>query len=294
MREAVKRMHPLIILVYYLFVLLISMVSIHPVIVGLSFVMAQVLLFLIKERKDVLRSMAFYLLIILVIAATNPLFSHNGETVLFYVGTGKYTLEAVTYGIVAGVMITSVMSWCESLGILMTTDGFLYLFGKRFGKLALLISMSVRYIPRLKRQFRNVHSIGKTLEISGDTSWIARVNQSGSELNALLSWSFENMIETADSMLARGYGDEKRTSYAAFPWKKRDTLSLLLIVFLGGYVFFQYGRGAFTYSFYPLNTVVSVTAVKMIDYMITGVLFSLPLIMDIKERLKWKNWKSGI
>lgn len=41
---------------------------------------------------------AFYVSMFLLVAVTNPLFSHNGVTPLFYLNGNPVTLEAFVYG----------------------------------------------------------------------------------------------------------------------------------------------------------------------------------------------------
>lgn len=49
------------------------------------------------------------------------------------------------------------------------------------------------------------------------------------ELSALLTWSMEEGLDTADSMKARGYGVGRRSFYAAYRFNVRDGLALALV-----------------------------------------------------------------
>lgn len=77
----------------------------------------------------------------------NPLFIHNGETVLFFMNDNPITLEAIIYGGVSSLMIVGVLLWCRCYGAILTTDKFLYLFGRLIPKLGLILSMAFRFIP---------------------------------------------------------------------------------------------------------------------------------------------------
>lgn len=87
----------------------------------------------------------------LLVAVTNPLFSHNGVTPLFYLNGNPVTLEAFVYGAAIAVMVVGVMLWCRCYSAVMTSDKFLYLFGRAIPKLALVLSMALRFIPMFKR-----------------------------------------------------------------------------------------------------------------------------------------------
>ena len=70
-----------------------------------------------------------YTLVITVSAAlVNGFFTHNGATVLFYLGPNRITKEAFCYGAVMALMIAAVIFWFGSFGVLMTADKMIYLF----------------------------------------------------------------------------------------------------------------------------------------------------------------------
>lgn len=54
---------------------------------------------MLVRKKAVLSDMGFYLPLFLLVAVTNPLFSHNGVTPLFFMNGNPVTLEAVVYGV---------------------------------------------------------------------------------------------------------------------------------------------------------------------------------------------------
>lgn len=83
-----------------------------------------------REEKAILSDMGFYLPLFLLVAVTNPLFSHNGVTPLFFMNGNPVTLEAVVYGVFISVMVVGVLFWCKCYNEIMTEDKFLYLFGR--------------------------------------------------------------------------------------------------------------------------------------------------------------------
>ena len=66
----------------------------------------------------------------LLAAAANPLFSHAGATMLFYLKDGNpVTLESIVYGLASGLMLAGVISWFSVFHEVMTSDKFMFLFG---------------------------------------------------------------------------------------------------------------------------------------------------------------------
>src|SRR5699024_11929166 len=96
--------------------------------------------------------------------------------------------------------------------LLMTSDKFIYLFGKAIPKLSLVISMALRFIPLFKTQIKKISQTQKTLGIYTSKSMVDRVLSGIRTFNSLLTWSFENSITQADSMKSRGYGLKGRRS----------------------------------------------------------------------------------
>ena len=126
------------------------------------------------------------------------------------------TLESVIYGFAAGVMMVSVISWFACFNAIITSDKFIYLFGRVAPSMSLILSMTLRFIPRFKAQIKAVSDAQKCVgrDISSG-SLIQRARNGITILSIMVTWALENAIEAADSMKSRGYGLQGRT---AFPY----------------------------------------------------------------------------
>lgn len=67
---------------------------------------------------------------------------------LFYLKTGPVTLEAIVYGLVLASMLFISILWFSCYNKVMTTDKFVYLFGRVIPALSLVLSMVFRFVPR--------------------------------------------------------------------------------------------------------------------------------------------------
>src|SRR5699024_1851242 len=137
--------HPFVLFIYYVMIITITMFIIHPVILILSLIGSVLFFSMLTTGLNVLKDIGFYVLVLLLIAITNPLFVHKGETILFFLNDKPVTFEAIIYGFVIAAMLVAVIFWSKSYSELMTTDKFLYLFGKMIPKLALVLSMAFRF-----------------------------------------------------------------------------------------------------------------------------------------------------
>ena len=172
----------------------------------------------------------FYLPMFLLVAITNPLFSHNGVTPLFFLNGNPVTLEAFVYGAAIAVTVIGAMLWCKCYSAVMTSDKFLWLFARVIPKLALVLSMALRFLPMLRRQMKQVKTAQKTMGLYSARGVVDRIRSTGRVFLAVIGWALENAMETAASMRARGYGTGKRTNFSIFRFTARDGVLSVQII----------------------------------------------------------------
>lgn len=84
-------------------------------------------------------------------ALVNPAFNHEGATILTYLPSGNpLTLESMLYGAAAAVMLASVVLWFSSFNEVITSDKFVYLFGRILPALSLVLSMGAALYPEIQ------------------------------------------------------------------------------------------------------------------------------------------------
>ncbi|MBQ4316925.1 MAG: energy-coupling factor transporter transmembrane protein EcfT, partial [Clostridia bacterium] len=81
----------------------------------------------------------------------------EGATIVLYFANGNpLTLESILYGLSAGVLLVTLLLWFASFNRIMTSDKFIYLFGRIIPALSLVLSMSLRFVPKFKSQMEAV------------------------------------------------------------------------------------------------------------------------------------------
>ena len=156
-KDAFSGYHPTINFLYYALVLLFSMCLMHPVYLAISLTGALAYDIYLKGRKAVRFAVMGLLPMAAVAALVNPAFNHEGQTILTYLpGGNPLTLESMLYGVAAAVMLASVVLWFSSYNEVMTSDKFVYLFGRVIPALSLVLSMALRFIPKFKAQMQVV------------------------------------------------------------------------------------------------------------------------------------------
>ena len=287
--------HPLINFIYFTAVIVFSMIFVHPICLVTS-LLCSVMYSIILNGKKALKFIVMLLPLMLISALINPAFNHEGVTVIAYLPSGNpLTLESILYGIVAASMIATVICWFSCFNKIMTSDKFIYLFGRIIPSLSLILSMTFRFVPKFKEQIQEVSNAQKSMgRDTSEGSVIIRVKNSIRILSAVITWSLENAIDTSDSMKSRGYGLTGRTAYSNYVFDKRDVTALIylavtIIYFLIGallgkihYRYFPSMRGTYM-SFYSTSIFISYIMICI-----------MPIIIEIWEEFKWRKLKSKI
>lgn len=246
--SAYCRLHPAVLFCTFSAVLLCTVFSAHPLVRGLSLLGA--LCFAAFERgilKTGLRCLPFCLLLTIV----NPLFVHEGVTVLFWAFGAPFTLEALLYGAAQSVSLLAVLLWCAVYLRVLPEEKWLYLFGKRCPRLVLTLCMALRFVPLLLARLREADSAQTALGLQASATRSGRVRGKLRVLSAVLSLSLESAMDTALSMQARGYALRGRTRAAVFRFTVRDAVALALTGLLCAAVLALGTSGGHAYSFYP-------------------------------------------
>lgn len=288
------RCHPACAFVYFLSVIAIAMMSMHPVVVTLCFVFGISLYGVLCGGRRLLKSLGWSVPMMLLITLLNPILSHKGSTVLLFLNDTPITLEATVYGGVSALMIAAVFYWFACYSAIMTSDKFIYLFGRVIPKLSLLLSMTLAAIPRLKRQYREIDDAQRALAPDADGGVTVRLRRGTRVISALTSRALEGSIETADSMRARGYGLRGRTAYSIFRFTASDAWGLTLTLLLAVATVLLLFVGGVDYSYYPALGSIGHGARDLALYAALTLLLGGSILMEVKETILWHTLRSNI
>ena len=284
--------HPAVLFTYYMLALCFSMVSRHPVAIIASLAGGFLCFGALNSLPKTLKELLFSLCLFMTMTVTNPIFVHNGETILFFMNNNPVTLEAFIYGGTASLMIISVLIWCKCYTAVLSTDKFLYLFGKLIPRLGLILSMAFRFIPLFKNQIRKINQAQKTMGLYASDSITDKVGGGIRVFDSLVSWSMENSIDTADAMKSRGYGLRGRTSFTLFRFRKRDGILLGVMGALTAGIFICFAMGGYEFYYYPCVAEFRWDAAAVLQYLIVLAFMDIPGMIEWKEKLSWNYLRS--
>lgn len=296
MKDTFSQMHPIVNFIFFAFVIGLSMFMLNPICLAISFLCALLNAVYLNGKKAVKLSLLYLLPTIALISIINPVFNHDGVTILAYFPwNNPLTLESVIYGIATAVLLSSVVLWFSCFNKVMTSDKFIYLFGRIIPSLSLVLSMALRFVPKFIAQFNVVRNTQKCIgrDISDGPLHI-RLKNAIKIVSIMISWALENSIETADSMKSRGHGLKGRTAFSIYRFNKRDVVILITIIILGILVTIMSILKIAKFRYFPSikGDLISVTSITY--YIIYFALMILPLIMNVGEGVKWKRLRSAI
>ena len=124
--------------------------------------------------------------------------------------------------------------------------------------------------------------------------FIERVKHGINIVSIMMTWAFENSIETADSMKARGYGLKGRTAFSIFVFNRRDKIALIIISTLSLAVIISANLGAYYYRYFPSMKGIKLEFVSSIAFVLYFLLCITPLVINLLEDLRWKRIQSKI
>lgn len=286
--------HPLVNFAYFAFVLAFGMTLRHPIMQAISLLCAFCYSVQIEGKKAVLFSLKYSLPLCLLTALINPAFNHAGATILCDLPSGNpLTAESILYGLSAGLMLAAMLLWFQNFNRVITGDKLMYLFGKIIPVLSLVLSMTMRFIPLLKRQFQVVNTAQKGVGLDTENGGLlSRIKNSIAIFSITLTWALENAIESADSMKSRGYGLKGRSSFSVYRFTQKDRTALLLVLFFGFDVFAGWLVGGTAFLFFPSMRSAPVTTLNVSFQIAYLLLCGIPIILNIKEQKKWTRFPS--
>lgn len=281
--------HPIVNLIYFAVVIIISMVVMHPVFVAISAAAAFIYSVMLKGFSTVKLSLRIILPMVVLSVLINILTNRNGATLLCTLPFGvEVSKEALIAGVCTAGVIASTVLWFTCFNAVFTNDKLIYVFGRIMPSLSVILSMIIRFVPQFGAQFKQTvnaqRCIGRDI---GGGSVSDRFKNLSLIMSVMMGRVLEGSIDTADSMKGRGFGLKGKTSFNLYSFKFRDFAMLVLFVLLLAYIILK-GAG---YTYYP---VFSMQADVPATFFAFFLLCIIPIISEIQERVKWKYLKSKI
>lgn len=291
-----RNYHPLVNFIYFMAVIVFAMFLMHPVCLFISFLCSFLYSVMLNGKKTLKFYFSFLIPTMLFAILLNAAFNHEGVTILGYFPTGNpFTFESIAYGAAAATMLVTVIGWFSCYNRIMTSDKLIYLFGKIIPSLSLILSMTLRFVPRFQSQVKVIsrarQCVGRGMS---QGSIMKRAKNGICILSVMVTWALENAVETADSMRNRGYGLPNRSAFSIFIFDKRDGNALAYLFGIIVYLVIGVFRGGMYFRYFPSMKTVDLSAFTISMFAAYFMLCITPVLIELWEAKKWKAIKSRI
>lgn len=289
MKERFEKFHPFIPFLFYVGAVSLLLLLLHPFYLGVGLLLILIINFFHDRFQGLKRWLFLIITSFILMIVINPLFNERGRHLLFEVGQHRVTLEAVVYGGMNAMSIIGVIAVFVSYNVIMTPNKLLFLFAKILPQFAVLLMLTLRFIPLMRRRLEEISVVQRSKGIFvNQGKWSFRIKTGMLYVQALLTYSLEEAIQTADSMKARGYGNGPRSSYEYFKFKKTDAAAVVFLVGLFVFILFNRVHGLGYLTIYPIMETWQLTS--MDTFVLAGyILFlSFPIIIEAGGLFRWR------
>ena len=290
LHDRFQKLHPKILCLYFAGVLLVSMLTMHPVFLGVSLAAAVSTHALLRGGRATGRAILGLLPVALLIVGMNLLFQHAGVTLLWYLPNGNpVTREAILYGVATAGMFAATFLWAACYQAVVTAEKFRDLLRGRLPAFSMLWVLALRFVPRFYRRMRRIAAaqaqIGRGTEAGSPRE---RLRNGARVFSIAMTWALEDGIVTADSMRSRGYGAGRRSRFSRYRWggRERGAFWCLTILLLG--VLAAALGGAMRAVYYPAIRFAA-SPLLWVGAICYGEFCTFPLWTAGRERMVWRK-----
>lgn len=284
MKEYVKNMRPDTCVLYFFSTLVFSVLLTHPVCIMISLAMSLIIGLSIFGKRRVINTAKFGVIMAFFSFVITVLLNHRGMTIITYLPWGNpLTAEAIIYGFFVSILMVSVLLWSSVFSEIATTDKILYVFGEGTPGLAVLLCVTLRFIPTFIEKFSESMRYEKMI-MSNKKSLFEQII---SVTSSVISCGLDDGANTAVSMKSRGYGKGKRSRYYRRDVRKSDSRIHMTIVVSIVLVLLLIFTGAFKWNYFvPVNTF---SSYHVILFFAVLSFYALPYAFMFAEVKSWKK-----
>ncbi len=294
MKNALATYHPAASFLFFAAAVGLTMISFHPVYSIISLFCALAYSLVLNGPKALTGSLKMCFLLFTMVVFINTFFNKNGFTPLFSFGDHIIYKEGFVFGLCSGSALCAAILWFSCYSLVIDNDKFLYLFSRLSPSGALLISLTLGQAIDIRRKAETVKDSQFGLYGSDPKKFKQRFHLAMLRISALLNWSLEDSVETADSMQARGYGTGRQSRMTPYRFMKHDFVFLFVVVAFIAAAAVAFARGRLSFTFYPVTGQVAFDTVSLIGYTAHAVFMTLPILLEIKEAVQWRFYMSKI
>lgn len=267
--------HPLSTIVLFIAFLIPSVIFSSPIynIILLILINHFIIKFGAKQKLKYLLPM--FLIYFIISLFVNFIFTNAGTTKIFQInhlpiigGYKRLSLELILFTFTGTIRLLYIISIFNFISLISSEDRLMNFFSKFMKRFPLLLSFTIRLIPKLARDYKKLEHIFKLRGLNQNSDKKKKNKRQGlvrkikSALNpslmsalirTLLMNSLEDSIQFAESMQSRGFGGKsKRSSFTNDKVRQIDCFLIITSIIYICCIFFLSSLSLGTKDIYPL------------------------------------------
>lgn len=277
--------NPKVCFLFFVFTVLLILLNFNPIFLCVSLLSGVIYNAMLQGKKTFKTFFTFLLPFTLLVGIFNMAFTSYGVDILFSISNKNFTAEGLSYGLCQGVMFSSVIVWLSSYSYVLSSDKFMSVFSKLAPNLTLVLTMTLSFIPRLRKNAQEINDA--RLNVNTNQS---KFKKSLDNFSSLVSMTLEESIEVSDTMRARNF-NSSRKPYSKYRFNLDDGIVLLVLLALSISCIVLNSLDKAEFIFDPKIKMLSFSPIFLILYTIY---MFLPVIINISEGIKWHFLKQKI
>lgn len=277
--------NPKVCFLFFVFTVLLILLNFNPIFLCVSLLSGVIYNAMLQGKKTFKTFFTFLLPFTLLVGIFNMAFTSYGVDILFSISNKNFTAEGLSYGLCQGVMFSSVIVWLSSYSYVLSSDKFMSVFSKLAPNLTLVLTMTLSFIPRLRKNAQEINDA--RLNVNTNQS---KFKKSLDNFSSLVSMTLEESIEVSDTMRARNF-NSSRKPYSKYRFNLDDGIVLLFLLALSISCIVLNSLDKAEFIFDPEIKMLSFSPIFLILYTIY---MFLPVIINISEGIKWHFLKQKI
>lgn len=272
--------HPVVVVVYYIGFFTFAFLFNNPIFIltSLAFSIASAIYYNGYALSAGIFKLTLYFGLFMLII--NPLTSHKGAHILFYLFDNPITLEAMAHGLYNFVLIATMLIIFISFNRLIDSERFLYIFSSISPKVAFVTNMTIRYVHLYKTRASELADVQNVTDENQNIGKIAKFRKLGNLLSALVSWSLEEGMKTALVLKSKEYGRHKRSNYVLYKFTLFDGMCLFTLLALFSMLLTAGIIGIGKYNIYPQLSVIHMDMPDWITYLFLVLYLAIPFVLE--------------
>ena len=279
--------HPLAVLFYYSVLLVLASATKQPLLIVIVLFSSIIYSLLLYGRKETFSNILYDALVTLLIVLASAAFKHNGVTPLFFWNDQPVTKESLIWAMALGGLVTTISFVYRNAIHDLPMDKLLFVGRLIWPTLGMGLSMAIRFVPLCKERFYRMHAAQKTIGYYATASSFDRLVGWVKTFYEAVIWTFDQCFHKSDVMRARGYHLPHKTTFHLYSWHISDFVLVVSLATVMSVFFAIYPNIA--YYYFPQIKEMQVPTIVLVVSLIMAL---LPVMLELKERIKWHYYSS--